>query len=391
MMALDFCGISKGLSDYARQLRKRLALRKEGQGFDYTGDNWRRRVEKIVDRIHPEKMHLRLNEIIDETLSARTLRFIREDAALPPFRAGQYVNLYIEIDGVITSRAYSISSPPGLAYIDLTIRRKQNGFVSNYLLDRAGIGDRFVSSGPAGQFYYEPLLNSNELVFIAGGSGITPFMSILLDFKSRNWPVKTHLIYGSRVLDDVIFKDKLNELSWDNTQLNYALALTEASEDFPVTGFISADLIRAHVGDLSDKTFMICGPNAMYDFVLKQLEHLGVPQHKIKRELYGPPEHVETEAGWPENVKATDCFEIEVVGQKKITASAGEPLLNSLERNGLKVRSLCRSGECSYCRAKLVSGRVFMPAHTGLREADRNFGYIHTCVAYPLSNMKIKL
>ena len=229
-MALDFCGISKDLSEYARQLKKRLGLRKPGHGFDYTGEEWRRRVDKIVARIHPEKMHLRLSEIIDESPSAQTMRFIREDSALPPFRAGQYVNLHVEIDGVLTSRPYSISSAPGLDHIDLTIRRKQDGFISNYLLDHASVGERFVSSGPAGHFYYEPLIDRGELVFIAGGSGITPFMSILLDFEARGWPIKTHLIYGSRVLDDEIFKNRLDGLSW-NGQADGEGILERAADD----------------------------------------------------------------------------------------------------------------------------------------------------------------
>ena len=65
--------------------------------------------------------------------------------------------------------------------------------------------------------------------------------------------------------------------------------------------------------------------------------------------------------------------------------------MNTLERYGLVVPAVCRSGACSACRMRLLSGKVFMPAHTGLRESDRQHGYIHACVAYPLENLRIRL
>jgi ferredoxin len=77
--------------------------------------------------------------------------------------------------------------------------------------------------------------------------------------------------------------------------------------------------------------------------------------------------------------------------RKVIRAPAGEPLLNTLERYDIVVPAVCRTGACSACRAKLLSGRVFMPAHTALRESDRQHGYIHTCVSYPLEDLRIQI
>jgi ferredoxin len=76
---------------------------------------------------------------------------------------------------------------------------------------------------------------------------------------------------------------------------------------------------------------------------------------------------------------------------RTIRAPSGEPLLNSLERFGLVVPALCRAGECSQCRIRLLEGRVFMPTHTGLRESDRQHGYIHACVSYPLQDLWIRV
>ncbi len=70
---------------------------------------------------------------------------------------------------------------------------------------------------------------------------------------------------------------------------------------------------------------------------------------------------------------------------------SGEPLMNTLERYGIIVPAICRSGECSACRTRILSGKVFQPAHTGLRESDRELGYVHACVSYPLGDLRIRL
>jgi len=145
------------------------------------------------------------------------------------------------------------------------------------------------------------------------------------------------------------------------------------------------------VGDVAGKTFYVCGPNLMYDFCLSALEALGVPRHKIKRELYGPPSDVTREPDWPAGMAPDRQFAVEVVGRQTIRAAAGEPLLNALERYGIVVPAVCRAGECSACRTQLLAGRVFMPAHTGVREADRANGYIHACVSYPLEDLRIRV
>jgi ferredoxin len=129
----------------------------------------------------------------------------------------------------------------------------------------------------------------------------------------------------------------------------------------------------------------------MYGFCQEALTELGVPEHKIKRELYGPPDDVTREPGWPQDLDASTLFEVEVEGRETIRAAAGEPLLNSLERYGFVVPAVCRAGECSACRTRLLAGRVFQPAGTGLRESDREHGYIHACVSYPLEDLKIRI
>ena len=392
--------------EHLRVLQRRRALRQPGRGFDYTTD--KDIVQCVVSRIHPRRMWLRVTEIIQETPTTKTFRFQRTDGPLPPFRPGQYVNVFVDVDGVLTSRPYSIASPPGSPStssgrsetLELTVRDKPGGFVAPYLLNEVQVGDELETTGPAGSFYHEPLIDGDDLVFLAGGSGITPFMSIIRDalqhdrppFGELRTPLKIHLLYGSRVPDDVIYGDELAELAANHPNLNYTLVMSEPPPGYDgLTGFLDANLIREQVVEMTGKTFYICGPNVMYDFCLAALTELGVPPHKIRRELYGPPADVTKEPGWPEGLSPDTVFDVEVTGQKTIRAQASEPLLNTLERYGIIVPAVCRSGECSACRIRLLSGKVFMPAHTGLRESDQQHGYIHACVSYPLEDLRIRL
>jgi ferredoxin-NADP reductase len=390
-MAIEPINILQDLARSIEQIGVRLSLKKEG-GVDYTADRYKEYNKKIVESLHPELMQLQVVELIDETPTTRTLRLERTDGALPPFRAGQYVNLFVDCRKVRTSRPYSISSAPGADYLDLTVDLKSSGFISPYLVKKVKVGDKLQSTGPAGQFYFEPLLDRGGLVFLAGGSGITPFMSILRQHKALGWPIKIDLIYGCRKANAVIFSGELKKLAKESKMFDYTVVLSEAPANYKgERGFITADLIKKQVGDLAEKTVMICGPGAMYDFTMTELKKLNVPRHKIRRELFGLPDDVTAQPGWPKAIKARKKFKVTIEGKGEIKASATEPLLNSLEREGIVVPALCRSGECSNCRIRLVEGEVYMPPDVGLRESDRKRGYIHSCASYPISDLVIRL
>jgi phytoene dehydrogenase-like protein/ferredoxin-NADP reductase len=348
--------------------------------------------EKMVASIHPRRLQLKVKEIIKETASARTFRLESKNGKLPGFRAGQYINLFVEIKGVKTSRPYSISSAPGKPYYDITVRRVDGGFVSHYLLDNIKAGDSFESSGPNGYFYYEPLMDSSDLVFLAGGSGAAPFMSIIREAAEKKSDVKMHLIYGSRKPDDIIFEKELKEITAKNKNIKVDYVMSEPPADWKgAAGFLDDKVISKLAGDLKGKTVFVCGPALMYELCGPSLVKLGVPARRTKREAYGPPQDITREPAWP-GIAASKEFEvIEMRSGKKARAKAGEPLMNSLERAGIVVPAICRSGECTACRTKLISGKVFTPSRVHHRQADKKSGYIHPCMSYPLDDLRIKV
>lgn len=384
---MAFKDVIQDIEGFREIQREVEILRKHGQGISYR----RGEVQQFIDALHPARVELEVSAILPETPSARTVRLVSRRGYLPPFQAGQYVNLFVQIDGVRTSRPYSISSSPTqVGHWDLTIRRTAGGFVSNYLLDTVRVGDGLESSGPAGTFTYNPLFHDRDLVFLAGGSGITPFMSMIREVADRGLKRRIQLVYGSRSPDDVIFGRELELLAGRQENINVDVVISEPPAGYVGrTGFLTADCLRDCLGEVEGKMFYLCGPEAMYSFCGAALAEMGVPGRRVRREVFGPPADVTRQPGWPSGLPADATFAVTLEGGRKITARAGEPLMNSLEREGIVVPALCRTGECSLCRTRLISGQVYQPPGVLLRRSDRRFGYIHPCLAYPLSDLEL--
>lgn len=348
-------------------------------------------VNHYINRLHPATMRLSIADIIDETPSTKTIRLVSENGYLPPFQAGQYISLCLEVDGIWTSRPYSISSAPNqVGFYDITVRRVEDGLVSNYLLDQVTKGKVFESSGPGGHFHFNPLIHDKTAVCIAGGSGITPFMSMIREIVECGLDRTIYLLYGNKTWDDIIFHQELSHISERFDNIHYHPVIEETANNYEgLTGFINADLIRKTVGDLTDKTFFLCGPQGMYDFCLPELDKLGIAKRKRRKEVYGTPLNIQEYPGWPQTINADDVFQVSVNSEIQFEMPACEPLLGALEKNGILIPTVCRSGECSMCRVKILSGKVFQPAGTPVRKSDRKYGYIHACVSYPLEDLEI--
>lgn len=333
-----------------------------------------------------------IDDIIEETPSTKTIRIKSRLGKLPPFQAGQYVNIHVKASGVNTHRAYAIaSSPHTLEYYDITVKRTPNPFVSAHLLDELKVGDPLWVTGPTGNFYYNPLFHGQNLVFLAGGSGITPAMSMIRDITEGGRDLSITVIYGSKTEDDIIFKKTLDQISSVDSRVTIHHIISEPGPSYQgYQGFITADTILNIIGQIDGRYFYVCGPEVMYGFCAGELRKLGVPDSRIKYEVNGPPANPSSIATWPDELTVESTFQVTVDGQAPVAVKAGEPLLNSLERNGISMPSECRSGECSLCRCKLVSGSVVHADSAHIRKSDIENDYIHTCVAFPTSDVTIK-
>jgi len=181
-------------------------------------------------------------------------------------------------------------------------------------------------------------------------------------------------------------------LADNHVNLTVDFVISEPEEAYQgLTGFIDGKLLKDRLGDLTKKTFFLCGPEAMYKFCQNELEGLGLKRKQVRMEVFGPPADVTKLAGWPERDKSVTSINIKLADGREFEAPVGEPLLNSLDRVGLSVPSSCHSGECSLCRVKLVSGKVFQLPTAKLRVSDNQFGYIYSCCAYPVEDINVEI
>ncbi len=339
-----------------------------------------------------------MTEIRPASPTAKTIRLKRTDGKkLPLFYAGQFIALEFPMGEALISRPYSISSAPFEArgedpFVEITVRRsKGDGFIADHVNEDLKEGDVLYGTMGCGQFYYEPLRDARKVVALAGGTGITPFASMAKEIAHGTLDMDLTILFGSVSADDIILKDELEALASDRVKIVHVL-----SGDNPgwqgERGFLNAELIKKY--SEGDVTYFICGPQAMYGFLREELKKMDIPARRIRFEVFGTPKDITAFEGYPAEIK-DQTFELTVVRgihEDVIPAKADESLVTALERAGIRIETACRSGECGLCRTKVLSGNVFIcPEGDGRRAADRMFGYVHACSAYPVSNVKIKI
>lgn len=352
-----------------------------------------------ASRLHPSSLHLVIKEIIEHPESAaKTYVLSNPDGSpLPYFRAGQYLSLKLNFESSFVSRAYSIASSPkealnGRYYI--TVRSNPSGYAAEKILSGWKTGDEVISSSPLGQFYYEPLRDNKTVIALAGGSGITPFLSMAYAIRDGIEDFNLTLLYGSRNENVILFKDELDKIASACPKVKVVHVLSDEEKKGYEHGFITSELIRKYAPVDGNYSIFLCGPEAMYRFVKPEIDKLKLPAKNFRRKMIDVTKKPWEKEGYPALAK-DKVFKVTVrQGEKeyRIEASADEPVLAALERNGIKAPSRCRSGECGWCRSKLLRGTVFIPEENeGRRYGDKEYNYIHPCASFPTSDLTIEI
>ena len=351
-------------------------------------------IGKTARLLHPGRIPMRVTEIRDAGKNAKTIRLSADH--IPYFKAGQFMTVEIKDGESIAARPYSISSAPYETrgehpYVEITVKKKNNGYVSGFLLENAKEGDVYQCEVGLGEFHHDQIRDSHYITALAGGSGITPFVSMAKEIRSGRLNADLTILYGSVNADDIILKDELEHLVSDHVRVIHVMS-GDNPEWTGEKGFLSAELIAKYAHD--DSTFMICGPRAMHSYVKEQLEKLNIEKRRIRYDVPGQPEDISLSEGYPAAGK-DQVFRLIVrqgIHKTVIPAKASESIAAALERAGLRIHTACRSGSCGVCRIKVISGGYYVnPENDGRRGADKDFNYVHACSTYPLSDLCIKL
>jgi ferredoxin-NADP reductase len=295
------------------------------------------------------------------------------------FRPGQFLTFDWLIDGKKLVRCYSVSSSPTQAgFVEITVKRQESGCVSRYLNERAAVGLTVEARGPLGQFHFDEHVHK-RIVLFAGGSGITPLMSMLRYIDDLALDTQVTLFYSVRTRGDIIFAKELGSLQERLPRFSRVIVLTKPDDGwFGASGRISRELIVQHLSEIAGQTFFLCGPQAFMDHVNGILAALGVPRERIMQESFGAGKT--TVPARPDAEGSLGVVDFARSGRTS-SLSPGQTLLEAAEAASINIPSACRQGRCGTCATRLIEGDVRMACEEGLDPALKAQGYILTCVS----------
>lgn len=356
----------------------------------------------LAKALHPKRQYLKIEKVTERGEDCRSFTLVPDTekgtTSLAYFGAGKYLTVFETIEGMPITRAYSISSSPKDSlegkYV-LTIKLVEGGLMSKFIFDIWKEGRSVEVSAPAGNFEYQELRDAKKVICLAGGSGITPFVSMANAIKDGDEDFEMVLLYGSRNYDNILFKDELAALEkeCDKIKVVHVLSDEKKAKKGTEKGFITAELIKKYAPENEEYSVFICGPQQMYNFLDSELEKLGKEKKYIRHEMFGEFHNPASESDYPvgvsEEVKITVTIQDETY---TVTGKTGDSVMQTLEKNKIAVPARCRSGECGFCHSHLLSGKVYVPEALEYRRlADYKFGCIHPCCSFPLTDLVINV
>lgn len=352
------------------------------------------------------RRRLTVTAITRETADAISIELSDPGGAPINYTPGQFLTLFVVVDGVERKRAYSISSAPtDGSHATVTVKRIANGVVSGHLHGSLRVGDTLFASGPSGTFVAPPATAPRHFVLFAGGSGITPILSIVRATLASEPGSRVTLVYGNRDPDDVIFREALVEIARahdDRCRVVHLLEQPDAASvsldaregrpDRATVGALVTELsLDSRLPGEDAPLFFVCGPAKMMDAVRSALVASGVPDTRIREERFlSPPEPSRSSA--PTAPLTAQTVSVKRRGTLRTFAVApGQTILEAATQAGADLPSSCTMGGCAACRCRAIAGEVSVDEPNCLSTAERDAGYVLTCVGRPRTDVILEL
>jgi stearoyl-CoA 9-desaturase NADPH oxidoreductase len=324
-------------------------------------------------------LRARVVDVKDETHDVKTF-VLAPNRSWPGHRAGQFVTVEVEVDGVRMTRCYSLSSAPGDRRCAITVKRVDEGRVSAWLHDHLQRGHGLAIGQPAGDFVL-PNPIPGKLLLLSGGSGVTPVMSILRDLADQKAIRDVVFVHAARSARDVIFASELEQLAARHPGLRLAIVL---EDDAAHGGRIDAAKLLALVPDFAQRETWLCGPPGMMDALAPIWTRAGIAE-RLRMERFVPPPLPAPVAG---AAPAQVAFTLLRSG-RRIESDGSGTLLDQLERAGERPAYGCRLGICNTCRCRKRAG-IVENARTGEVSSEGEED-IRLCVSRARTDLELAL
>ncbi|NOS91863.1 MAG: ferredoxin--NADP reductase [Cyclobacteriaceae bacterium] len=359
---------------------------------------FKKSVKKEEAPAGPHYYDLLVKEIIAETKDAISIAFEQPSAGKINYKSGQFLTLIATVQGKEVRRAYSLCSSP---FVDkdlvVSVKRVDKGLMSNWLPDQLKAGTKMRVMEPMGQFTTEfKKENKRHLVLFAGGSGITPMMSIIKSLLNQEPDSICSLIYCNRDIDSIIFKNHFDQLQ---TAYECRLHVIHILDNAPMnwqgySGLLNKEMLtklfeRIPNWGLDKTTYLMCGPEGMMKNVEALLAEHSIPADKVFKESFvsGVLDKAKKEEATGNSEKKAREVTIRYDGNEyKIMVEHNRTILETALDKGIDLPYSCQSGLCTACRGKALSGQVKLDEEEGLSKSERAEGYVLTCVGHPLTD-----
>ncbi len=322
-----------------------------------------------------------VSDINEETSQAKSFTFKIEDKyrRLFNYQAGQFLSLRLPYDNGYLDRCYSLSSSPEEdKALKITVKRVTDGRASNLLNDSIKTGDIIDIAPPSGRFV--PTTNRSPITLFAGGSGITPIISIIKHTLSKT-SLDVRLFYTNSTQDQIIFEQELSELCRRYPKRFHCHHHISANK-----GRVNESAIKHFVADNTQHDFFICGPSPFMDLTENTLQTLGVSNQAIflERFIADAESTLDVEPPISSDIASFDAI---LDGeQHTVPYLPGKTLLESMLAHDLKPAYFCQKARCGMCMVTKQNGDVVMRNSDILSKSDVEQGKILLCQSLPLSD-----
>lgn len=345
-----------------------------------------------MSQFHP----LLVTDIHHTIRDAVVLTLKPEDPGAFAFTQGQYLTFKQDFDGTELRRNYSICAGLDDGELKVGIKRVDGGAFSTYANTELKVGDTLHAMPPQGKFFtaIEPEVAKNYLGF-AGGSGITPVLSILKTVLKREPQSTFTLVYANRAVNTIMFREELEDLKNRYMGRLTIIHILESGQDMELfegrVDQAKCDALLKHWIQIDNiDTAFICGPEPMMLAIAEALKTNGLSEDQIKFELFSESQQgrlaKQEMAKRSEGQSGTDVTVIIDGARRSFTMQKGQSVLEAALENGQEAPFACKAGVCSTCMGKVLEGEVEMISNHALEDYEVERGYVLTCQSYPLSD-----